>query len=70
MCSEVFQACTPVTLLSQCVFVYISNISPEECLDSSACAQSYISILYVFHFSSTQKIIERDKMKLCRLIRI
>lgn len=68
MCSELFQACTHMALLSQCVFVYISNLSPEECLDSSAYAHSYLSVLYIFSFSSTLKIIEGDKIKLCRLI--
>lgn len=67
MCSELYQVCTPLTLLSQCVFVYISNLSLEECLDSSAYTQNYIFILYIFNFSSTLKIIERDKIKLCRL---
>lgn len=50
------------------ISVYISKLCVEECLDSYACANSCISILYLFNFLSTLISTKRDRIKVCRLL--
>lgn len=68
VCLELFQGCTPVTLLLLPIFVYVSKLSAEECLGSYSYADSFISVLYLFYFSTTLRSTKRDRIKLHRLV--
>lgn len=69
---EVFQGCTPMTLLlHDFLFIHISKLSAEEhCALTAMRIQTaaFLFCICVFNFSSILRSTKRDRIDLCRLV--